>query len=73
MAYLSAAIGSMGSLQRLGLSSNKIGDTGMTAFADAIKPTAENPSGALANLKELWLGSNQIGDAGMIEFSRQIA
>ena len=37
----------MGALEELNLSWNEIGDAGMIAFADAIKPTAENPIGSL--------------------------
>lgn len=59
------ASGALGSLQRLILRSNQIGDAGMIAFTNAIKPTPQNPMGALPRLKWLWLESNAIGDAGM--------
>ncbi len=45
--------------QDLYLHSNKIGDAGTSALADACA------SGALANVRELGLHANKIGDAGM--------
>ena len=51
------ASGALGALERLYLNGNKIGDAGMTAFADAIRT-----SGSLANLNALYIWSNQIGD-----------
>ena len=63
----------MGNLKTLRVEGNNISDTGMVAFANAIKPTPENPMGSLRSLEILDLGDNQIGDAGMIEFSRQIS
>ena len=65
--------GALPNLVDLRLSSNKIGDTGMIAFADAIKPTDEFPMGALASLTKLWLNHNQIGDEGMHAFSAAIS
>jgi hypothetical protein len=63
----------MGALEELNLSWNEIGDAGMIAFADAIKPTAENPIGSLPNLRLLDLGDNTIGDEGMKAFALAIA
>ena len=42
---------------------NQIGDSGMIAFADAIKPTAEIPMGALASLGWLYLVNNPASDS----------
>lgn len=55
-------------IQLLWLGNNEIGDAGLTALADAIKPTADNTSGALYNLESLNFYSNQIGDAGLSAF-----
>eukprot|EP00966_Prymnesium_polylepis_P189285 4385334-Prymnesium_polylepis.1 len=66
MAYLSAAIGSMGSLQKLDLATNRVGDSGMQAFASAVA------SGAMGALKGLYLLGNQIGDEGMISFANAL-
>jgi hypothetical protein len=62
----------MANLKELDLFSNQIGDAGMIAFADAIKPTPENPMGSLALLERLFLVGNQIGDEGMKAFSSAI-
>jgi hypothetical protein len=66
MIKLSEALtsGALAQCQRLGLAGNKIGDAGITAFAQAIKPVSEGGSGAMANLKVLGVDKNQIGDAG---------
>jgi Ran GTPase-activating protein (RanGAP) involved in mRNA processing and transport len=56
----------LGNLHYLWLEKNNIGDNGMVAFADALKSTPGNPSGALPNLEKLSLFSNVIGDAGLI-------
>jgi len=66
------ASGSLGNLEHLFLNYNKIGDNGMVALADAIKPTPENPMGSLGNLQVLDLSHNQIGNNGMKKFSRQL-
>ena len=58
------ASGALAQLTRLHLDHNSIGDAGLTAFAEAIKPTADNASGALPQLKKLYLHYNQIGDVG---------
>jgi Leucine-rich repeat (LRR) protein len=75
MESLSSAIAMvfMGKLQKLFLHRNKIGDSGMIAFANAIKPTPENPMGSLGNLEQLFLCENQIGDEGMKSLSSAIA
>merc|ERR1711988_1470510 len=59
-------LGLMRNVKKLKLYDNRIGDIGVTAIANVIKPTTENPMGALANLGELWLNDNQMSDAGMI-------
>jgi hypothetical protein len=59
--------GALAKMTGLGLTSNKIGDDGMKAFASAIA------SGALPNLKLLYLGRNKISDPGMVSFSDAIA
>ena len=41
----------------LRLSCNQIGDTGMAAFAEVLKPTDSNPMGSLGNLKLLVISS----------------
>ena len=46
--------GALAALETLDLRGNAIGDDGMSALAKAIKPTAENASGALDNLKVSW-------------------
>jgi len=61
------ASGSLGSLQKMDLGYNKIGDAGMIDFSRAIA------SGSLRSLTWLDIEGNQIGAAGMIEFSRAIA
>ena len=61
--------GALASLQTLWLNHNQIGDAGMIAFAEALKPNSNFPMGALASLKELYIGGNQIGDSGMKAFS----
>ena len=65
--------GSLGNLIVLDLSDNQIGDAGMIALANAIKPTTENPMGSLANLILLFLSGNKIGDEGMKALSSAIA
>lgn len=61
------ARGSMAKLKTLDLSSNKIGDEGMKAFASTIA------SRSLENLQELRLDQNKIGDAGMTALAGAIA
>ena len=46
------ANGSLNNLTTIDFEYNKIGDKGMKAFANAIKPTPENSSGALAMASE---------------------
>ena len=48
------ASGALAALEYLNLERNAIGDDGMSALAKAIKPTAENASGALDNLQVCW-------------------
>jgi len=67
-----AARGALALCQTLYLNNNNIGDAGMTAFAQAIKPVSEGGSGALSQLKELQLYSNRIGDVGMTAFAQAI-
>ena len=50
--------GAMANVTFLDLSVNQIGDNGMAAFAQAIKPTSEGGSGALAQLTWLSLTGN---------------
>ena len=66
---LCIANGSLPNLKSLFLTNNYIGDTGMTAFADALRMV---PSVALANLEELSLSRNLIGDTGMMAFAKAI-
>ena len=65
--------GSLASLEALDLSANQIGNEGMIAFADAIKPTDEFPMGSLASLEDLRLWDNTIGDKGMKVFSSALS
>jgi Leucine-rich repeat (LRR) protein len=65
--------GALANLVDLQLGNNQIGDTGMIAFVDAIKPTDEIPMGALAKLTNLDLAYNKIGDDGMKALSDAIA
>ena len=51
---LAIASGALPNLLDLGLGYNQIGDSGMIAFADAIKPTDEIPMGALPSLQCRW-------------------
>jgi len=55
------------------LHNNQLGDAAVTALAKAIKPTAENGTGALASLEALNLADNQIGDAGLTAFAEACA
>jgi hypothetical protein len=55
------------------LSRNQIGDDGITALAQAIKPVSEGGSGAMANCQSLNLVLNKIGDAGMEAFASACA
>ena len=48
------ASGALAQLTRLELDRNRIGDAGLTALAEAIKPTADNASGALDKLTVCW-------------------
>ena len=67
------ASGSMGNLQSLWIDGINIGDTGMTAFADAIKPNSKKPSGAMGALSTLSLDNNHIGEEGMASFADALA
>ena len=60
-------------LESLVLYRKKIGDTGMIAFAEALKPNSNFPMGSLANLERLDLDENEIGDDSMEAFSSAIA
>ena len=57
--------GALPQLHKLNLGSNQIGDAGITALAQVIKPVSEDGSGALAKCQTLTLNSNQIGDDGI--------
>ena len=57
----------MANCRLLDLDNNKIGDSGMEAFASACA------SGALASCQKLYLGGNFIGDAGMEAFASACA
>ena len=61
------ATGTLTELVDLRLNCNDIGDNGMIAFADAIKPS--EAQGKLANLDHLDISYNRIGDKGMGAFS----
>tara|TARA_B110000046_G_scaffold71958_1_gene79833 strand:- start:4782 stop:5039 length:258 start_codon:yes stop_codon:yes gene_type:complete len=52
----------LASLTHLYLERDQIGDNGMIAFADAIKPTDEIPMGALVSLKTLLVDGGPLGD-----------
>ena len=67
------ASGALGSLQQLWLQGNQIGDAGMIAFAEALKPNSNFPMGSLASLTRLDLSINQIGDEGMKAFSTALS
>ena len=67
------ANGALGALRQLALDSNQIGDAGIIAFANAIKPTPQNPMGALGSLVKLDLYRNRIGDVGMQSFASAVA
>ena len=53
----------LANLVDLQLGNNQIGDTGMIAFVDAIKPTDEIPMGGLGCLQKLELHSNPASDS----------
>jgi len=74
MKFLAEALvgGALANLKWLNLYDNKIGDVGMSAFAQAVKPVSKGGSGALPNLTELNVGSNHIGDAGVTAFAQAI-
>lgn len=55
--------------QELWLNWNQIGDAGMAAFAQAMKPVSEGGSGAMAQCTHLSLHDNKIGDVGMQAFA----
>jgi len=55
--------GALAQCQELNLAGNRIGDVGMTAFAQAIKPVSEGGSGALPALKSLYLTGNPASEA----------
>ena len=59
------ASGALSQLIELNVGWNEIGDVGMAAFAQAIKPVNEGGSGARSQLTKLWLSENKIGDAGV--------
>jgi hypothetical protein len=61
------ASGALHKLQELRLSSNQIGDAGMSALAGACA------RGSLAKLGYLGLGSNKIGDDGMKALAAAVA
>ena len=58
--FSSLAIGAMANVTFLDLSVNQIGDNGMAAFAQAIKPTSEGGGGAMESLKELWVNDGHL-------------
>ena len=64
------ASGALDTLLTLRLSWNEIGDSGLSALARALQPTADCPAGALPRLRELSLNHNQIGEAGIAAFAR---
>ena len=53
----------MPKLEELSLGGNQIGDGGVIALADAIKPTAEGGKGAMASLDYLSISYNSFGEA----------
>ena len=57
--------GSLRQLTCLDLENHQIGDGGMIAFAEALKPTDKFPMGSMGALEELYLGINRIGDPGL--------
>ena len=59
------AIGSVANLTQLNLASNNISTVGAIAFANAIKPTAQNPTGAMGALECINLNDNTIGSEGL--------
>ena len=61
--------GSLRQLAKLILYDNQIGDAGMIAFAEALKPTDNFPMGSLRHLTELHFAFNQISDTGMVSFA----
>ena len=61
------ASGSLPNLTELFINSNKIGDSGLQAFASAVA------SGSLPQLQLLQLNSNSIGDGGMQAFASAVA
>ena len=63
------ATGALPLLEKLILSGNAIGDAGLFALVDAVKPSSANPRGALPRLEQLLLDSNAIGDAGLISLA----
>mmetsp|Transcript_30602 Transcript_30602/g.98301 ORF Transcript_30602/g.98301 Transcript_30602/m.98301 type:complete len:534 (+) Transcript_30602:116-1717(+) len=65
--FSSLASGTLGSLQKLNLRGNQIGDAGMNALAGALA------SGSLGSLKELNLSDNEIGDAGVSALAGAVA
>ena len=54
-------MGALPQLQKLFLSRNQIGDEGMAALADAIKPVSAGGSGALVSLKALQMDDGPLG------------
>ena len=59
------ASGALLHCEKLLLGLNQIGDAGIIALAQVIKPVSEGGSGALSQCTDLDLMDNQIGDAGI--------
>lgn len=57
----------------INLGFNQIGDVGMSAFAQAIKPVGDGGTGSLPVLEELDLQGNRIGDKGLEDFADSCA
>lgn len=70
----SIASGAFPDLQVLLLDSNGIGDAGLIALSDALKPSSAPPwRGALRYLHEISVSHNQIGNEGMKAFASLIS
>lgn len=67
------ANGGLENLKEFSANYNGISNLGMNAFAAAITPTHEFPTGALASLMVLYLHDNKIGDDGMNAFSAALS
>ena len=59
-----SASGALAQLTKLEIGFNRIGDAGLTALAEAIKPKADNASGALAPGATVYLGANSATETG---------